>query len=566
MVFSIFAQNIENALQFFNSGLYFLAHKSFENIIDSREFSLTDLEICYFYRGLCSFKLSQYERAIYEFKNLILIFPKGRYEEQAKYYISISYFLLKKYTTAIKKFKEFLDEFPNSSYNSEVEFNIALSYVAIGFDYQAEKNFLNIINKYKDLPISLKAKFELAKFYFKNGEYLKAENLFKEILNRNIKDSDLNSEVILYLSNLKKEQNNLEAAIKYLKEVMNSDANINYKKIAHLSIAYIYFQMNKLTESKITLLEFIENYPESFDLMDKAYYILARISYYEKNFELSEKYLKIIINKFKKSEIFNTSLLLYVKILIEQGRNDEVLNLLNSFSFSDLIFLKITSDTYIKKFYFNEAKEILIELLNYELSENLKASIYYNLGNLYLKEGKKGEALNFFTKLFNEVSNAEIKKLGAFKIGQILFDDSKYDAALYYFEYAKSYLKDESKYYILKIYFYKGWNEKVLNIVDELKNYNENQAEILFYKAVAFYNLYKIDEAKKVFQFIIENYPQEIYSIKSLEYLIDIQDKKEDDIKFIVKHYKNLIKYNKLNEEYLKKILKILEENQNEKD
>lgn len=562
----------ETAFELFQNKLYFLAHKKFGEIIKTSA-SYTEIEKSYYYSALSSFYLKQYKRAISEFNRFLLNFPESIFKEQVKFYIALSYFNSEKYVSAIQHFRDFLKEFPDSKLKVESLFYIGKSYFNMDYIDKSLESLNKIIEEYPESELIPDIEFEIAKIYFYNKQYKEALKKFDKLLEKYPLFKN-RYEIELWIAKSYKWLGEIDEALKHYRLVYNTSLISVYRKSALFNISLINFQLNNYIESKKYLLEFIEKYSDDINLLDDCYYFLARIFYINGEYSLSQKYLDLLIDRFKDSEWLENAYLLYGKILLDKKLYMKAIKILNKgaeIAEPKDLFLKIIADTYLKIYYYNDAKDTLLNLVKIASSSKILKEAYYNLGNIYLKENNKKKALKYFLNIYNQYPGDEIYTYSIFNIGKIYYEKKNYANALKYFKKLielkiNKDLKEEVNYYITKIYFKEKRYKESIKYLEKWfdKNIKKNRVELLWIKAESLYSIKDKLKAKTIFQKIVEEYPDTEYGLKSIERLIDYEDKKQQDYKFILRNLKTITKYHSLSETYSKKILKMLSEQKNE--
>ncbi len=550
--------NYNTAFELFQNHLYFLAHKNFQDVI---KYSISDNEIedSYYYSALSSYYLKQYKRAIIEFRKLLLNFPETVFKPKVKFYISLSYYYTKNYVGAIQHLRDFLQQYPDSEFKIDSYIYIGKSYFHLKYIDSAVETLKNIINEYPNNEKIPEVKFELAKVYFANKEYNKSIEIFKSI-DKDYPQFKSLSEIKLYIAENYRNLGDINNALYIYKEIYNTTSP--YRKFAIFNIAVIYFNNNSLDESKKHFLEFIEKYSDDIDLMDDVYYFLGTVFYKTDDTYLAAKYFDLLLKKFPKSPWIENCLLLYSKIVYNNGKQLDAVNYLKqgvkiSKNHKD-IFLKKLSDIYIEIYDYDKAKVSLLDLIETTTSSRLLKEAYFNLVNIYLKENNLDKGIKYLMEIYRQGLKDKIYYYALFKLGKIYLQKKEYDRSLLFLEKLEGtdYFTNEVNLYKVKIFFNQEKYGDVLNLLDKVKNLD---TELIYMKAVSFLNLSSIEQAVKLFQTIVENNPENKVALKSFNILVDIQ-KSEDEKRFILNNAKIITKYHNLDKKHSDKILKMMAE------
>ena len=192
------------------------------------------------------FEKKNYDQASIEFQKLIFNYPGAVFIDSAQYLLGMSYYNQEEYPLAIVEFNKLLSSFPTSQLSDDAAFMRAFGDFKMSAKAELDqKHTLQAIEELQsfldDYPASDRAKeafdllkecrFKLAKKAYKNGH--------------------------LYF---KRKQ--YEAALIYLKDVINGYHDTEWAAPSQFQIAEVYFKQKKFDQAKTEYQKFLESFPQ----------------------------------------------------------------------------------------------------------------------------------------------------------------------------------------------------------------------------------------------------------------------------------------------------------------
>jgi outer membrane protein assembly factor BamD len=192
------------------------------------------------------FERKHYDQAIIEFQKLIFNYPGAAFIDSAQYLLGTSYFNQKDYPSAVVEFNRILSSFPTSQLSDDAAFMVA--FCDFKMSPKAEL----------DQKHTLKAIEELQSFlddYPTSNRTEEAFDLLKECRSKLAKKAYNSGRLYLKMKKY-------EAALIYLKDVINGYHDTEWAAPAQFQIAEVYFKQNKYDQAKTEYQKFLENFPE----------------------------------------------------------------------------------------------------------------------------------------------------------------------------------------------------------------------------------------------------------------------------------------------------------------
>jgi tol-pal system protein YbgF len=108
---------------------------------------LTSPEYTQYQNGLKLFNARNFDQAILSFSNLLNEFPKGKYCNDANFWIGESYYTLSNYSSAVSFYQKVIDA-GNSSKADDAQYKIGLAYLKMGQQGLAKDALKMLVQRY----------------------------------------------------------------------------------------------------------------------------------------------------------------------------------------------------------------------------------------------------------------------------------------------------------------------------------------------------------------------------------------------------------------------------------
>jgi len=192
------------------------------------------------------FEIKHYDQAMIEFQKLIFNYPGAVFIDSAQYLLGMSYYNQEEYPLAIVEFNKLLSSFPTSQLSDDAAFMRAFGDFKMSAKAELDqKHTLQAIEELQsfldDYPASDRAK--------------EAFDLLKECRSKLAKKAYKNGH--LYF---KRKQ--YEAALIYLKDVINGYHDTEWAAPSQFQIAEVYFKQKKFDQAKTEYQKFLESFPQ----------------------------------------------------------------------------------------------------------------------------------------------------------------------------------------------------------------------------------------------------------------------------------------------------------------
>jgi outer membrane protein assembly factor BamD len=214
-----------------------------------------------FAQAKSEFEKKHYDQAVIEFQKLVFNYPGAVFIDSAQYLLGMSYFNQKDYPLAVTEFNKLLSSFPTSHLSDDAAFMVAFCDFKMSaraeLDQESTSKALEELKSFlEDYPESERAK--------------EAQDLVQECRSRLAKKSYENGRLYFKMRQY-------EAALIYLKDIINEYHDTKWGAPAQFHIAETYLKQKKYDQAKEEYQKFLENFPQD-KLAGKAKGRLEKLS------------------------------------------------------------------------------------------------------------------------------------------------------------------------------------------------------------------------------------------------------------------------------------------------
>ncbi len=485
-------------------------------------------------------KSNQWREIIRELQPYLLMQEKYADRDEVVYYLAVANKNIEHFEESAYFFKMLVEEFASSAYYEKALENLTMLQDNYILDQkQAVLKLANLIGKMVNEKNPALLQLELGKIYY--SDLKDYENAEKQLLNAlNAPDAPV-GDVYLYLGKVyeKLAEMNIDNAAVFNDDINKAKENFKeaVKNISTCSrpdeASWLMVKASSSADTvsvdkqKKYIEMLIQKYPNS-EYKEDWYAVLAYTLAFEAKFYAeSQKYYKLLIDNYKKSEKYPTYLYSYAK-LIQDKNYDEAINyykevaldypfaseaanslfeiakyyenmqkyenasalykkLINNYYYADIIpeAERKLSVTYLKSGNYKEAialleKDIDVSLLDdfvlskLLLPQDIDIKLYL-LARAYSGDGQEGIALNYYNRFLNISKNASFKNRARSAIGEIYYERGQKRTAVEYFKGVSDLDPDlyfNAQLYIADIYFEKGDYKRAVETYSAIENKN----------------------------------------------------------------------------------------------
>ena len=338
---------------YLKKGEYDIARNILEKL--ARGFDKISQEAGYLY-AYSFFTQGDYEKAIEEFRKFISNTKNEELKKLATLRLADSYYNLGKKDLARKIYETFIKQHTNSKEATDAAYQLTVLEME-NSKGDVEKQILAFLRKYPRYPLADLLRLQLADIFISKKKYDKAEKLLKYLIKKEKEESDyalyklaylmyikgdfnkakklaqeylqkyvngkFRNDVLELLSKIYEEEGNYPMAIRYAKELPQTDNNI-YK------LAFLYFKIGNLKNAQYY---FEKLYYKNSSYKKEIAYYLGLISYRLGDLNTALKYFEEATNS-DDYKIAGESYYYMGRIYQQLGKEDEAIN-----SYLNVIYL-----------------------------------------------------------------------------------------------------------------------------------------------------------------------------------------------------------------------------------
>jgi len=403
-----------------------------------------------FWLGVLSFKQQQYETAVGYFQNLWEN-PKWiplEYLRYVLFWLAEAQLKLGRFNEAKLYYKTFYDRFKNDPLIPEATWRMGFCEYQSGNIENAIETFQLFKNQFKDSPLLLYTHYLLGKIFMLNGDHLSSIKELNFILNSSQENTWGGTALLTLYWN-------------YLQLGESDGVNRTFQRIQKLNHfeeekvfiqwlnAEIYFEEGEISESL----------PYYFNILntkfrEKALLQIGKGNFLENKFREAITNLDILLLEFPNSQYLEESLFIKGECLIQLGNaapaleayelilrqnKNKVWQLFALMQIGSLHVFQSEPDRAE-----NDFKRVMEEFPNHPLFYHAALQ----LGNLYFNKKNMAEAIHYYSIVLKG-NILELFGETYFAIGEIFYQQGKYERALHSFETAMQYLKETSSWFFL---------------------------------------------------------------------------------------------------------------------
>ena len=403
-----------------------------------------------FWLGLLSFRQRQYETAAGYFQTLWenpKSLPPG-YLKYALFWLGESQLKLGRMNEANRYYQIFHDRFKNDPLVPEVAWRVGFCEYQLGDIKNAIEAFQLFKNQFKDSPLLLSTYYLLGKMLLINGDYLSSIKELNFILNASQGNSWGGISLLtLYWDYIQLSER--EGANRIFQRLQKSDHFEDEKIFIQWLNAEMFYAEGEVSESL----------PYYFNILntrfrEKALYQIGKGYFLENKFRESITNLDILLLEFPNSKYLEEGLFIKGECLAKSGNSDQALEtyrlLARQYKKNVWHLFALTQMGSVYSFRSeqdkaeNAFKKVLEDFPNHPLFYHAALQ----LGNLNFSKKNIVEAVHYYSIVLKG-NILELFGQAYFSLGEIFYQQGKFEKALQTFETAMRYLEGTSSWFFL---------------------------------------------------------------------------------------------------------------------
>ena len=404
----------------------------------------------YFWSGILSFRQKRYETATGYFQNLWEN-PKSvppQYLRYALFWLGESQLKFGRIHEAKSFYQTFCERFKNDPLLPEASWRMGFCEYQLGDIKNSIETFQLFKNRFRDSPFLLNAHYLLGKMFLINGDFLSSIKELNFILSSSQGNNwEGTSLLALYWNYI--QLGDLEGANRIFQRLQKLNHFEDEKTFIQWLNAEMFYHRGEISESL----------PYYFNILntrfrEKALFRIGKAYFYENKSRESVTNLDILLLEFPSSKYLEEGLFIKGECLAKLGNLDEALETYN-------LLLRQNRNNAWHLFALTQIGGLYSFRNDYEKAENAFKKVmenfpndplFYNaalqLGNLNFNKKNVVEAVHYYSIVLKG-NILELFGEAYFGLGEIFYQEGKYEKALRSFEAAVQYLKGTSSWFFL---------------------------------------------------------------------------------------------------------------------
>jgi len=445
------------------------------------------IDYSYYLLGLLDFGSNKLIHAESSFKKVLLLSKSNELIQSTWFWLGILYYKQDHYEAAADYFKRIWEEpkFVPHAYSKYALFWLGGSQLKLGKFNDAKLNYQTFYERFKNDPLISEAYWRLGFCEYRLGNIKDAIEIFQSF-KKQFKDSQLISYTHYLLGEIFLTNGDYSSSVKELNIIFNQPKeNIlwgvsaitlfwNYVHLGEMEGANRIFQrlqkLNSFEEEK-TFIQWLnaemifsegrisDSLPYYFNILntryrEKALFRIGKGYFFENKFREAITNLDILLLEFPNSQYVEECLFIRGECLLQLGNLDQALETY------DLIARQNGNNpwqlfalTQLGSIYFsrdeNDKAEVAFKRVIHEFPNH---PLFYHaalqLGNLFFKKNNIVEAISYYSMVLKG-NILELFGEASFGLGEIFYQQGKYEKSLTSFETAIRYLKENSLLFFL---------------------------------------------------------------------------------------------------------------------
>jgi TolA-binding protein len=445
------------------------------------------IDYSHYLLGLLELRSNQFAAAETTLQKVSQLSKNNELIRSSYFWLGLLSFRQKQYETAVGYFQDFIDNPKSipSGYLKYALFWLGESQLKLGRIQEAKQHYKAVYERFKNDPIAPEAFWKMGLCEYQQGNTKDSIEAFQFFKNQ-FKESNLLFYTHYLLGKMLMMNGDYLSSIKELNLILNSSQGNNLGGVSLLTLYWNYIQLgepeganrifqrlqklNPFEDEKIFIQwlnaemlyaegEISESLPYYFNILntgfrEKALFQIGKGYFFENKFRESITNLDILLMEFPNSIYLEEGLFIKAECLVKLGDLDRALEAYRLIirqdkkNFWHLFALTQTGGTYVFRNEQDKAEEAFKKVMEGFPNDPLFYHAALQLGNLNFNRKDVVEAIHYYS-LVLKGNILELFGEAHFGLGEIFYQQGKYEKALLSFETAVRYLKETSVWFFL---------------------------------------------------------------------------------------------------------------------
>lgn len=454
----------------------------------------------------CLFKLKKYKESADRYAAFLLAYPGHPQAADASFWRGEALYQVGDYKAAVAAYQA-ITNLAASERKEEALYGIAWSYYKLSDFARARDGFERLLGTNSDSKFAFDARIRLGDCYFFSKDYKKAAAAYR-FVTRQFAQRDGVDYAVFQLGQTYFRDGDVASASQQFTTLIQSYPKSALADEAQYALGWILFQRKEYADAIKEFQKVVASYPTG-ELVPRALYSVGDSHYNLQQYAEAEKAYRQLLDRFPKSSYVVDALSGIQYCLIAQGKQQEALQLIDTFvqdhpdfAMADELAMKKADLFYTQKQYVEAAREFRVFTAKYPSSKLVPTALYWNAKSLLALDRVQEAASTFERAAVATDVSPKIASSSLLEAGTIYFQQKQYDQALRVFS------KIESSY-----------------------SETDAAADASYLKGRVFSENGDAQEAKNQFEFVIQKHPSSDGAAQSKVALARIHQKAGDTAK-----------------------------------
>jgi TolA-binding protein len=408
------------------------------------------IQASHFWLGILSYKQSRYEEALGYFKTLATD-QKHTASFFFKYgllWLGETYLKQGKFDEAKNTYRSFNERFKEDAMTTEVFWKIGFCDYRIGNFKEAIETFQSYKTQVKDSPLIPFSHYLLAEVFLQNRDYLSSIRELHLVLTRT-KESPFWGAALLSLFWNHIQQDDLSGAHKIFQRLQKLNAFDDEKALLQWLNAEMAFLQGRISDAL----------PYYFNVLntkyrDEALFRIGKGYFFENKFREALTNIEILLLEFPNSPHTEESLFIKGECLSQTGHWNQAIETYGLLAQKEkypqwkILALTQMGNIYLSLKEHWEAERAFKKVVEDFPNHPLATHAAFQLGKLFFKQNNILESIHYYSMIL-KWNRMEWFGGTYFSLGEIFYQQGKYDKAFKSFEMALRYLQENSPWFFL---------------------------------------------------------------------------------------------------------------------
>ncbi len=354
-----------------------------------------------------------YRQAQPDFETVFNAAPNSDLGSEALFWSADSNYQMGEYGAASRQFADFIRRYPNSELVGAAKYSLGWSYFMMGDFENATGPLIDFLNNYEPpsialFPYDIDTRLRIGDSFYAQGKYREA----MEYYSATIGAEPGGDYAMFQVANSHYRMNRNFEAVTQFRRLLRIYPYSRLREQAAYNIAYIYLNTGNYDQAIEEFRTVISRYPGT-EWAARSQYNIGDSYYNSGNFEEAINAYRQVLEQYPRSQYIIEAIDGIQFAQLSAGMDDTSTNTLEDFlddnptsTTADRLRFRQAENVFQSGDYDGAVREFR-QYLRITNNRSLMPEAYYNMGDAYLRTGRKSEAAQSFETLINDFPNSE---------------------------------------------------------------------------------------------------------------------------------------------------------------